>query len=55
MPLKAFVENDADMLAEREAEYDQLKRALHLAQADRQHYVAEMQSAMIKLKLVIYD
>ncbi|VDL11757.1 unnamed protein product [Hymenolepis diminuta] len=50
MPLKAFVENDADMLAEREAEYDQLKRALHLAQTDRQHYVAEMQSAMIKLK-----
>ncbi|VDO02059.1 unnamed protein product [Rodentolepis nana] len=50
MPLKSLIDSDADMLADRKAEYDQLKRALHLAQADREHYVVEMQSAMIKLK-----
>nr|CDS27181.1 axonemal p66.0 [Hymenolepis microstoma] len=50
MPFKSLIESDADMLADRKAEYDQLKRALHLAQADREHYVVEMQSAMIKLK-----
>lgn len=50
MPYKSVIETDADVLAEREAEYTQLKHALHLAQADRQHYIEEMQSAMSKMK-----
>ncbi|VDM27119.1 unnamed protein product [Hydatigera taeniaeformis] len=53
MPYKSAVETDADVLAEREAEYTQLKHALHLAQADRQHYIEEMQSAMSKMKKTI--
>lgn len=52
MPFKAVIETEADMLAEREAEYIQLKHALHLAQADRQHYIDEMQSTMSKMKSV---
>ncbi len=52
MPYKTNTENDADTLAEREAEYSQLKLALHLAQADRQHYIDEMQSAMSKMKYI---
>ncbi|KAL5960842.1 Coiled-coil domain-containing protein 63 [Taenia solium] len=53
MPYKSMIETDAEVLAEREAEYIQLKHALHLAQADRQHYIEEMQSAMSKMKKII--
>ncbi|KAM7542501.1 hypothetical protein Aperf_G00000010387 [Anoplocephala perfoliata] len=53
MPFKAVIESEADMLAEKEAEYIQLKHALHLAQADRQHYIDEMQSTMSKMKKTI--
>ncbi len=49
MPFKG-ADNDAETLAEREAEYNQLKLSLHLAQADRQHYIEEMQTAMGKMK-----
>ncbi|CAL8077750.1 unnamed protein product [Calicophoron daubneyi] len=44
---------DAEGAAEREAEYNQLKLALHLAQVDRAHYVEEMNSAMVKMKRTI--
>ncbi|KAA3680663.1 uncharacterized protein DEA37_0007799 [Paragonimus westermani] len=42
---------DADGTVEREAEFQQLKLALHLAQVDRAHYVEEMNSAMVKMNL----
>ncbi|KAF7257691.1 Coiled-coil domain-containing protein 63 [Paragonimus skrjabini miyazakii] len=44
---------DAEGAAEREAEFQQLKLALHLAQVDRAHYVEEMNSAMVKMKQTI--
>lgn len=55
MPYKTHTENEADTLAEREAEYSQLKLALHLAQSDRQHYIDEMQSAMSKMKYALHS
>ncbi|TPP57009.1 Coiled-coil domain-containing protein 63 [Fasciola gigantica] len=54
MPLEARPSDaDTDGAADREAEYHQLKLALHLAQADRAHYVEEMNAAMIKMKHTI--
>ncbi|VDD83943.1 unnamed protein product [Mesocestoides corti] len=53
MPYKTAADTDADLLSERKAEYSQLKLALHLAQADRQHYTDEMQSAICKMKKTI--
>nr|CAH8874748.1 unnamed protein product [Trichobilharzia regenti] len=54
MPLIPKVDPDAaEGAAEREAEYNQLKVALHLAQVDRAHYIEEMNSAMIKMKNTI--
>ncbi|KAF8561092.1 Coiled-coil domain-containing protein 63 [Paragonimus westermani] len=44
---------DAEGTVEREAEFQQLKLALHLAQVDRAHYVEEMNSAMVKMKQTI--
>lgn len=43
-------EADADGAAEREAEYNQLKVALHLAQVDRVRYGEEMNLAMMKMQ-----
>ncbi|TGZ55442.1 hypothetical protein CRM22_010404 [Opisthorchis felineus] len=46
-------DTDAEGVAEREAEYHQLKVALHVAQVDRARYVEEMNTAMVKMKQTI--
>ncbi|OON22907.1 hypothetical protein X801_01188 [Opisthorchis viverrini] len=43
-------DTDVEGAAEREAEYQQLKVALHVAQVDRSRYVEEMHTAMVKMK-----
>ncbi|VEL43919.1 unnamed protein product [Protopolystoma xenopodis] len=45
--------DDADGIAEREAEYNQLKLALHLAQTDRSRYVEEMEIEVSKMKCAL--